>query len=58
MFPIFSTLDENNEKLNNAPEDDNDGNGNNAVGIAGNVTGKPSESLDNTDSKVSPRATA
>ena len=57
MFPIFSTLDEDNEKPNNAPKDNNDGNGNNAVGIAGNRTEKPSENLDNPNNRVSANST-
>lgn len=52
IFPIFSTLDEE-EKPNQTPADNDKGNGNNAVGIAGNGMDKPSESLDNADGKVS-----
>lgn len=53
IFPIFSTLDEDDKKPSQIPAGDDKGNGNNAVGIAGNGTDKPSESLDNADGKVS-----
>ncbi len=51
MFPIFSTLNEEEENPNRTPIDDYNDNGNNAVGIAENGTEKPSESLENIDSK-------
>lgn len=53
IFPIFSTLDEDDKKPSQIPAGDDKGNGNNAVGIAGNGMDKPSESLDNADGKVS-----
>lgn len=56
MFPIFSTLDEDEENPNRTPIADDNDNDNNAVGIAGNRTEKPSESLDNSD-KVSANST-
>ncbi|MDE7363802.1 MAG: hypothetical protein K2N27_02770 [Ruminococcus sp.] len=57
IFPIFSTLDEDEEKQNHIPVGDDNGNENNAVGIAGNGTEKPSESLENSDGKVSANST-
>lgn len=53
MFPPFSTLEE--ETENRIPAGDN-GNGD-AVGIAIDGTEKPSESLDNTDGKVTADST-
>ncbi len=57
MFPIFSTLDEDKENPNHTSVGDDNGNENYAVGIAENRTEKPSESLDNSDGKVSANST-